>query len=840
MSVRDSSSFPFPNVEVAQHQWIVMSDSVRLSARVWFPGSPGASCSSAPSVEIGRFPSVLEYIPYRKNDFTALRDSKRHDYLAGFGFVCVRVDIRGSGDSEGILEDEYLPLELRDACEVIAWIAAQPWSNGSVGMFGKSWGAFNALQVAALSPPALKAVIAVAGTHDRFAEDVHYTGGCVQAMGMLPWASTMLGYNCRPPNAAVFNTDAKAMNEPPATRPDEHDEGHYWRMWRNRLVHTPHFVTPWLSHQTRDEYWRHGSVCEDYSAIRIPVLAVGGWADGYTSFVLQLHNNLSRDVPFAGIIGPWAHQYPEEGCPGPQVAFAQESVMWWRRWLVGTTDSNRPLLQVVDPFIAAWRDPFASGNNSVHNSTARPPLLRSLRLFVIDVARSRIPKWSRSHCSTYSGTWVTAAVDETRYLEMSCFASPDGGRRGLLAFSADEGLTTTRAEPKGASDVVELPPASAARVGESMGSWWGFGERGEAHGDQSMDDDASITFTSRPLETATELIGTPKVRLRVAVNTPTAFVAVRLSVVDIDRSTLVSYGVQNLCIRTAGNSSFYEMIQSNIFLDVSLELRPLAVRVSSGQSLRLAVSQQLWPLIWPSASLPTLRLDAASCVVQLPVSDAALDVIFAASEIETSQPRRTEVLLEPASSRSVIWGADTMTQRHVVVDDSGITRLYEKQEDDEAFVFGACETTEFALGISSTMKKEKNTHTGVEEEEAAGRQVEEIQLEPSVTCDHVLVVSTGMRIHNNAVAVGVGSGQKDLPPFAWIHTSTAMQSCPSGFQVTFRMTVLLSWSLPTCWADVRAAAAAAKDTEESSVSGASAKHLFFTQSGKRSFPRLFV
>src|SRR5919205_1898240 len=127
----------------------------------------------------GRVPAILEYLPYRKGDAFAARDARHHAYFAGFGYAGVRVDLRGSGDSDGILEDEYLPQEQDDALEVIAWLAEQPWCSGAVGMIGISWGGFNGLQVAARRPPALKAVVSMCSTDDRYADDVHYVGGCL-------------------------------------------------------------------------------------------------------------------------------------------------------------------------------------------------------------------------------------------------------------------------------------------------------------------------------------------------------------------------------------------------------------------------------------------------------------------------------------------------------------------------------------------------------------------------------------------------------------------------------------------------------------------------------------
>jgi uncharacterized protein len=291
-------------VRDVQHFWITLADGTKLSARMWQPED----------AEADPVPAILEYLPYRKHDGTAVRDSVRQPYVAGHGYACVRVDLRGSGESDGILVDEYAQQELDDALEVIAWLGAQPWCTGAVGMTGISWGGFNALQVAALRPPALKAIITLCSTDDRYADDVHYRGGCVLASDMLHWASSMLTWNARPPD--------------PRLLPDT------WReVWLDRLENSPPFIEQWLGHQRRDAYWKHGSVCEDYAAIEVPVYAVGGWVDGYTNAVFRLLEGLS--APRKGLVGPWAHAFPDDALPGPSIGWLQVTIRWWDEWLKG-------------------------------------------------------------------------------------------------------------------------------------------------------------------------------------------------------------------------------------------------------------------------------------------------------------------------------------------------------------------------------------------------------------------------------------------------------------------------------------------------------------------------
>ena len=286
-----------------ENVWIPMADGCRLAARIWMP--EGA--------EAAPVPAILEYLPYRKRDFTRRRDETMHPWFAARGYAGVRVDMRGSGDSDGILHDEYLAQEQDDALEVIAWIARQPWCSGRVGMMGKSWGAYNSLQVAARRPPALAAIVAVMGTDDRFAECIHYSGGALLNDNFW-WGCIMQLFNARPPDPQIV--------------------GERWReMWRERLEAEQFWPEIWLRHQRLDDYWKHASVCFDYDAIQCPVWFWGGWADLYRDTPFRLAQHLA--VPHKVTVGPWAHLYPHEAEPKPAVGFLQESLRWWDRWLKG-------------------------------------------------------------------------------------------------------------------------------------------------------------------------------------------------------------------------------------------------------------------------------------------------------------------------------------------------------------------------------------------------------------------------------------------------------------------------------------------------------------------------
>ncbi len=308
----------FPRtVREIENMWITLADGCRLAARVWLPED----------AESDPVPAILEYLPYRKRDSTRDRDDLTHPYFAGHGYAAIRVDMRGNGESDGLMFDEYTRQEHADCVAVIAWIAAQPWCTGKVGMMGISWGGFNALQVAALRPPALKAIITLCSTDDRYADDIHFMGGCHINVN-FGWASTMLANSSRPPDPELV--------------------GDRWRaMWLERLDNTVLLADAWTRHQRRDDTWTYGSVCEDYGAITAAVYAVGGWADGYSNAIPRLMAGLT--CPRKAIIGPWAHKYPHFANPAPRYGFLQDAIRWWDHWLKGKDTG-----MMAEPMIRAW------------------------------------------------------------------------------------------------------------------------------------------------------------------------------------------------------------------------------------------------------------------------------------------------------------------------------------------------------------------------------------------------------------------------------------------------------------------------------------------------------
>ena len=280
--------------------WIPMSDGARLAVTLYLPDTE-KPC-----------PALVEALPYRKDDVTAYDtgDYRRLRDEGGFG-VC-RVDLRGTGSSDGIATDEYPAQEQRDLGEVIAWLADQDWCTGSVGMFGTSYSGFNAIQVAMERPPALRAIVPIFATDDRYTDDVHYYGGMRRGADLPDYPLYMVAMNALPPVPSIAGDD--------------------WReLWRERMDKLEPWLLRWLDEQTDGPYWRHGSLRPDYPAITCATMIVAGWADGYRNATFRMFERLA--CPRRLLVGPWSHTSTETSRPGPGIDLVPELIRWFDRWL---------------------------------------------------------------------------------------------------------------------------------------------------------------------------------------------------------------------------------------------------------------------------------------------------------------------------------------------------------------------------------------------------------------------------------------------------------------------------------------------------------------------------
>ena len=449
----------------------------------------------------------------------------------------MRVDIRGTGDSEGVMVDEYDVPELTDGVRVIAWLARQPWSSGSVGMRGISWGGINALQIAAMRPPELKAIMPMGCVVDRYTGDAHYMGGAYGEQNM-GWGTAFKGDMAAPPDPQVAGT-------------------HWEAMWRQRLEATPPILRTWSMHQRYDSYWKRGSIATDYAAIKCPVYVVDGWGDPYESIIGELLANLK--VPRKGLIGPWGHIFPNLATP-LGLDWPYEEVRWWQQWLDGTATG------IMDE-----------------------PMLRVYMMYKAD---------SQAFPDEVPGRWVAEdawpsarTASSNLYFDAGARLSPSPNSRDLIKYVGNKIVGLTKPQ-------------------------WVYGRPTEF--EQSPDDRNSLLFDSAPLDRDLEILGCPIARVRVSADVPVAQIAIRLTEVTPEgKSWLVSYNVLNLTRRDSMERP--TALKIGEFYDIELPLYMIAHRFKRGNRIRAAVSESLWPLVWPSPQIATLRVALGASHLVLPV-----------------------------------------------------------------------------------------------------------------------------------------------------------------------------------------------------------------------------
>lgn len=580
------STFPHP-VEIHADITIPLADGCWLHARAWIPED---------AID-NPVPALVEYAPFRHRDFTAPRDALIHPWFAGHGYASLRVELRGSGDSGGLPQDEYVLQEQDDALEALEWIASQDWCSGNTGMFGMSWGAFSALQVAARKPPSLKAIIPVHGTDDRFADDIHYKGGCLLGAG-LSWGTLYSLYMMRPPDPVL--------------------SGETWRkQWLKRFDECQLLLPEWMSHQCKDDYWRHGSISEDYSQIDCPALIICGWADGYTNVAMRM----AQHLPEAScvMIGPWAHTYPHLAQPGPQIGFLQEAVKWWDRWLKGASSEDDQL-----PRLRLW---------------LQEPVLPASSYDLRDGEWLGFQSWPSPHVQQHSWHLQPGRLEDA---------------------SATESVIE-----------IKSPLANAINGAE----WLPHGVGPELPVDQQAEDDGSLCFDTHALESELVICGAATLNLRLRCNKPAGNICVRLiDLFEDGQATQISYGLLNLVHRNGFDKP--KPVSPGEWIDVQLSLNDIAQRIPKGHRVRVAISTQAWPLVWPAADAMTLELLLGKSVLTLPLLNHQ-----SIESLNTAQPESAAI----PTPLSITWQRPIKRERKIThdEDDGTVSRVYLK--DDGAF-----------------------------------------------------------------------------------------------------------------------------------------------------------
>jgi putative CocE/NonD family hydrolase len=506
-----------------------MPDGVHLAATLFLP--EGAS-------SVNRVPAILEVLPYRKDDDRLSRDLVLQPFYARNHYAGLRVDVRGTGGSEGIPEDEYSVQEHEDTLLIIDWLSKQPWCNGNIGMNGISYGAFNSLQIAAMNPPALKAIVAAAGTDDRYTDDVHYFGGTMHLFENT-WAVAMISSNAMP-GAPDYRVDSRSA--------------------RDRFD-APPWILRWLHQQVDGLYWRRGSLRPDYSRLKIPTFLVGGWLDGYHNFVPRIMKN--APAISKGLIGPWPHSYPDDAHPGPTLDFREQLLLrWWDQWLKGR---NTGIL--AEPKLSYYRMEFYQ------------PSLRLAELENIPGEWRHLDSWPDSAFEPPERLFFRP----TEEITAQNGAEKTGACGGLSGESGRSSSVELRYQPG---------------IGSASKTWAPNGD-GSYGLDQRADDARGVSFDTTSLQEPVDILGFARARIFVSATAPVAHWIVRLCDVAPDgTSVYVSKGVLNGTHRNSHTDP--EALVPGQIYELEIGLHCTAWRFLPSHRIRVVVSNADWPVVWPS------------------------------------------------------------------------------------------------------------------------------------------------------------------------------------------------------------------------------------------------
>lgn len=505
-----------------ENLFLRMPDGVRLNAFLYLPANLSAS---------QKIPGTLNTSPYRNMP----RDN---NFLTQRGYASIFVDVRGSGGSEGIPTDEYSPQEHQDSAHVIDWLSKQPWCNGNIGMYGRSYSAFNTVWVAAaLKPPALKAIFALCGTDNRYTDDIHFPGGAM-LMTDNSWALGMLSSNCMP-GAPDFDLNSKASLD----------------RWE-----TPPWLQGFLHRQLDGPYWRHGSLAPDYERLTIPTFLGGGYLDIYQNFVPRIMK-YSKNAVTKGILGPWHHSLR---VPGPGIDWWAMLVRWFDQWLKGR-DTGILKEPRVSFYMPRWQ--------------------RQSFRYTEDVPG----EWR--HLDAWPET-VYEPKDRL-YLRPDPELSPSKS----LAMEPAPGQGGRLTDVSGSASALKLRyyPATGGS-GQSFGP---TGSEGYYGLDHRAEDVWGLAFDTPPLREPVEILGFTKARLFVSSTAPVAIWIVRLCDVAPDgTSYLIARGYLNGTHRRSHTKP--EALVPGEVYEIEVEMMCTGYKFEPDHRMRIVVTNADFPTLWPT------------------------------------------------------------------------------------------------------------------------------------------------------------------------------------------------------------------------------------------------
>ena len=558
---------------------IQMADGCNLAARIWQPRGNSK-----------KFPAILEYDTKWASVCSAKEDELRYMKWAKSGFVCVRVDIRGTGDSDINTDthcfDEHTKQELDDSIAVIQWISEQEWCTGDVGMYGKGWGAYAALRVASLpdkrKPDALKTIITQNASVDRYTDNSYYAGECVLGATMLKKGVEMLAENARPPNPYIVGMDK-------------------WKeLWKKRLDKIKPATEKWLQEQDKDsQYWKESSLIDDLENIKIPVFLWDGWNSSSKNSVFQILQKIPEKTVRNAVIGQWGNE-------GPQgTGYLEEMLTWWNKFLREYTP-----LPVDQPIIRA----FLSTYEAAYVPKGKKPSLKKIPI---------------TNPSRVAGKWIgemNYTKSESIYRDLALT-----GERELL-----EDGNELKDKNKKMNEYIKLPyhPENGSASGATFSNGLS-----DLPGNQYRDDKYSLCFSTKPMAFDVEIFGRPKVFLHLLKSQKSGMLALRLNLIDPNNaafSLLLSRAVVNIPYNDG----------KSILNRLEFEMDAMGFVVPKGFIVRLSISPNYFPYAWSTIETPNIRIAAGQykqSKISLPMfsstkteldeaSKKSLDMLFEKSE----------------------------------------------------------------------------------------------------------------------------------------------------------------------------------------------------------------
>ena len=562
--------------------WIPARDGIALSAALFLP--PGGIADDGRGAGLERWPAVLNIDPYRKDDWSSAWDRSLAAYLVERGYGYCRLDVRGTGSSRGVALDEYTEDETRDGYDAVEWLAARPWCTGSVGMWGLSYGGFTALQVAALRPPHLRAIVPIQATDDRYTDDVHYVGGAMTVSELAQYAVSQVAMNALPPLPAAWGPD--------------------WReAWRERLGATPPWLFRWAREQRDGPYWRQGSVAPDYGRIEAAILQLGGWMDEYVDAALRIQARCTAAVARRTIVGPWVHGLPDHAYPGPNIDWLHELTRWFDRWLKGVENG----VEAEPPLTWFHREPTPPERFPARLNGS----WRAVRAWPSDGTRTINLALAGSGRDARGGG--VGGVEEVGS-GLEEFGCGDVDIRGAVP-----GRLAPEASAEAGCDQLRHRPTAGLRGGSLC---WGAGHPPNGLADDlRIEEPNGLAYVSAPLEAPLDVLGSPVVVLHVAARTPVAHVVARLADLAPDGAVeQVCEGFLNLTHRDS--HAMPAPLEPDRVYEVRLALRGAGYRFPAGHRIHLSLATAHWPVAWPAsgdAALTIHRGAALASRIELPL-----------------------------------------------------------------------------------------------------------------------------------------------------------------------------------------------------------------------------